>query len=135
MSTGLPRPGLARSAHRGRIKFLRVHIQRCCNRPTHDHAASLSEVARTSMRSAFRGPAHQLAVCMRINNCTHGHYGPSNQPCTSNCTSAEGLHFSAFHFLVNNVIIVFFAHYIPHREGTHHSLPHSRLLFAYKEES
>ena len=25
------------------------------------------------MRSAFRGPAHQLAVRMRINNCTHGH--------------------------------------------------------------
>ena len=24
------------------------------------------------MRSAFRGPAHQLAVRMRINNCTHG---------------------------------------------------------------
>ena len=37
------------------------------------------------MRSAFRGPAHQLAVRMRINNFTHGHnnnYGPSNQPCT-----------------------------------------------------
>ena len=36
------------------------------------------------MRSAFRGPAHQLAVRMRINNCTHGHnyyYSPSNQPC------------------------------------------------------
>ena len=32
------------------------------------------------MRSAFRGPAHKLAVRMRINNCTHGHnnnYGPS----------------------------------------------------------
>ena len=33
-----------------------------------------------------RGPAHQLAVRMRINNCTHGHnnsiIGPSNQPCT-----------------------------------------------------
>ena len=53
------------------------------------------------MRSAFRGPAHQLAVRMRINNCTHGHYGPSNQPCTSNCTSAEGLHFSAFHYKSN----------------------------------
>ena len=24
------------------------------------------------MRSALRGPAHQLAVRMRINNCTHG---------------------------------------------------------------
>ena len=94
MSTGLPRPGLARSAHRGRIKFLRGYVSissAAVNRPTHDHAASLSEVARTSMRSAFRGPAHQLAVRMRINNCTHGHYGPSNQPCTSNCTSAEGL--------------------------------------------
>ena len=55
------------------------------------------------MRSAFRGPAHQLAVRMRINNFTHGHhyYGPSNQllaanhACTSNCTCAcaEGLHF------------------------------------------
>ena len=98
MSTGLPRPGLARSAHRGRIKFLRGYVSissAAVNRPT--HAASLSEVARTSMRSVFRGPAHQLAVRMRINNCTHGHYGPSNQPCTSNCTSAEGLHFSAFH--------------------------------------
>ena len=101
MSTGLPRPGLARSAHRVRIKFLRGYVSissAAVNRPTHDHAASLSEVARTSMRSAFRGPAHQLAVRMRINNCTHGHYGPSNQPCTSNCTSAEGLHFSAFHY-------------------------------------
>ena len=26
MSTGLPRPGLARSAHRGRIKFLRGYV-------------------------------------------------------------------------------------------------------------
>ena len=38
------------------------------------------------MRSVFRGPAHQLAVRIRINNCTHGrpaghnyYYGPSNQ--------------------------------------------------------
>ena len=33
------------------------------------------------MRSAFRGPAHHLAVRMGINNCTHGHnnnYGPSH---------------------------------------------------------
>ena len=107
MSTGLPRPGLARSAHHGRIKFLRGYVSissAAVNRPTHDHAASLSEVARTSMRSAFRGPAHQLAVRMRINNCTHGHYGPSNQPCTSNCTSAEGLHFSAFHYIGNSLL-------------------------------
>ena len=30
------------------------------------------------MRSAFRGPAHQLAVRMRINNCTHGHNSINN---------------------------------------------------------
>ena len=114
MSTGLPRPGLARSAHRGRIKLLRGYVSKssaAVNRPTHIHAASLSEVAR----SAFRGPAHQLAVRMRINNFTHGHnyYGPSNQllaanhACTSNCTCAcaEGLHFSAFHFTSNTYII------------------------------
>ena len=44
MSTGLPRPGLARSAHRGRIKFLRGYVSKssaAVNRPTHDHAASL----------------------------------------------------------------------------------------------
>ena len=31
-----------------------------------------------SMRSALRGPAHQLAVRMRINNCTHGHNNINN---------------------------------------------------------
>ena len=44
MSTGLPRPGLARSAHRGRIKFLRGYVSKssaAVNRPTHDHTASL----------------------------------------------------------------------------------------------
>ena len=43
-STGLPRPGLACSAHRGRIKFLRGYAFKssaAVNRPTHDHAASL----------------------------------------------------------------------------------------------
>ena len=45
MSTGL---GLARSAHRGRIKFLRGYVSKssaAVNRHTHDHAASLREVA------------------------------------------------------------------------------------------
>ena len=44
MSTGLPRPGLALLAHRGRIKFLRGYVSKssaAVNRPTHDHAASL----------------------------------------------------------------------------------------------
>ena len=54
------------------------------------------------MRSAFRGPAHQLAVRMHINNCTHGHNnnnGPSNQPCTmrQQLRVRRGFaHFSAF---------------------------------------
>ena len=46
--TGLPRPGLARSAHRGGIKFLRGYVSKssaAVNRPTHGHAASLSGVA------------------------------------------------------------------------------------------
>ena len=49
MDTGLPRPGLARSAHRGRIKFQRGYVSKssaAVNQPTHDHAASLWEVAR-----------------------------------------------------------------------------------------
>ena len=43
MSTGLPRPRLARSAHRGRMKLLKgkcIQVQRC-SKPTHDHVASL----------------------------------------------------------------------------------------------
>ena len=81
MSTGLPRPGLARSAHHGRIKFLRGYVSKssaAVNRPTHDHAASLSEVVRLDVN------VWQLA----------------NHACTSNCTwaCAEGLHFSAFHY-------------------------------------
>ena len=43
MSTGLPRPGLARSTHRGRIKLLRGYISKSSagRKPTNDHAASL----------------------------------------------------------------------------------------------
>ena len=58
------------------------------------------------MRSALGGPAHQLAVRMRINNFTHGrhyNYCPiSHAPFASNCASAEGLHFSAFHLIGND---------------------------------
>ena len=89
MSTGLPRPGLARSAHRGRIKFLRGYVSKssaAVNPLTITQLACERYIAGTSMRSALRGPAHQLAVPvrMRINNCTHGHnnYCPFNQPCT-----------------------------------------------------
>ena len=44
MSTGLPRSGLARSAYRGRIKFLRGYVSKssaAVNRPTRDHPAIL----------------------------------------------------------------------------------------------
>ena len=44
MSTGLPRPSLARSAHRGRIKLLRGYVFKSSaalnSKHTHDHAAS-----------------------------------------------------------------------------------------------
>ena len=56
------------------------------------------------MRSAFRGPAHQLAVRMRINNMAIiiiMAQATSHAPCASNCTCAEGLHFSAFHLNSN----------------------------------
>ena len=96
MSTGLPRPCLARSAHRGRIKFLRGYVSKssaAVNPLTITQLACERYIARTSMRSAFRGPVHQLAVRMRIN------YGPSNQPCTMRQqlrVRRGGLHFSAF---------------------------------------
>ena len=64
------------------------------------------------MRSALRGPAHQLAVRIRINNCTHGRPAiiiiaqSTSQPCTSNCVCAEGLHFSAFHFVLQPIFTI-----------------------------
>ena len=68
MSTGLPRPGLTRSAaHSGRIRFLRGYVSKSSAAL---NPLTITQVARTSMRSALRGPAHQLAVRMRI---THGH--------------------------------------------------------------
>ena len=56
------------------------------------------------MRSAFRGSAHQLAVRMRINNCTHAiiiimAQATSHAPYASNCACAEGLYFSAFQII------------------------------------
>ena len=57
------------------------------------------------MRSAFRGPAHQLAVRMRINNNIIAPMAiiimaqaTSHAPCHSNCACAEDLHISAFHY-------------------------------------
>ena len=66
------------------------------------------------MRSVFRGPAHQLAMRMRINNC---YYGPSNQPCTSHAPCIhqqlhvrQGLCLSLLLFIFI-VCIVYFSHY------------------------
>ena len=77
------------------------------------------------MRSAFRGPAHQLAVRMRINNCTRYPVpmaiiiimaqATSHAPRASNCACAEGLHFSAFHYTGHNArleIILFTSSFI-----------------------
>ena len=51
------------------------------------------------MRSALRGPAHQLAVPVRMRINIHGHNKPAmHRPCASNCACAGGLHFSAFHY-------------------------------------
>ena len=68
MSTGLPRPGLARSAHCGRIKLLRGYVSKS--------SAALNPLTTTqlacelSMRgrslTALLGQSHQLAVRMRI---------------------------------------------------------------------
>ena len=68
MSTGLPRPGLVRSAHRGRIKLLRGYVSKS--------SAALNPLTITQLacelsmrgrsRTALLGPSHQLAVRMRI---------------------------------------------------------------------
>ena len=61
------------------------------------------------MRSAFRGPArpapsisgaHAYCACVLIIAPMAIMAQATSRPCTSNCTSAEGLHFSAFHFLI-----------------------------------
>ena len=93
MSIGLPRPGLAPSAHRGRIKLLRGYIFKssaALNPLTITQLACESQVY-TRSRTALCGPAHELAARMGIIITTH----PNNQPCANN--RAEGLHFSAFH--------------------------------------
>ena len=64
----IPRPGLARSAHRGRIKLLRGYVSKS--------SAALNPLTITqlacelSMRgrswTALLGPSHQFAVRMRI---------------------------------------------------------------------
>ena len=66
MSTGLPRPGLAHSAHRGRIKFLRGYVSKssaAVNRPTHDHAASLY-IINPRRACAARVTVVVLCVCL-----------------------------------------------------------------------
>ena len=70
MSTGLPRPGLARSAYRGRIKLLRGYVFKssaALNPLTITQlACELSMRGTCRSRTAMLGPSHQLAVHMRI---------------------------------------------------------------------
>ena len=58
------------------------------------------------MRSALRGPAHQLAVRMRINNCTHGHnnYCPINQPCHAPATALAPRVCTLVPFIIHAII-------------------------------
>ena len=68
MSTGLLRPGLVHSAHRGRIKLLKGYVSKS--------SAALNPLTITQLacelsmrgrsRTALLGPSHQLAVRMRI---------------------------------------------------------------------
>ena len=68
MSTGLPRPDLARSEYRGRIKLLRGYVSKysasltCLNSLTITQLACSCERYCTRSRTALHGPAHQLAV-------------------------------------------------------------------------
>ena len=71
MSTGLPRPGLAHSAHRGRIKLLRGYVCKSSTALTltiTQLACSCKRYVHVGTRSLtdLRVPAHQLAVRMRI---------------------------------------------------------------------
>ena len=70
MSTGLPRPGLARSAHRGRIKSLSLRGYVSKSSPALNPLTIMQLVCELSMRGSSRtallGPFHQLAVRMRI---------------------------------------------------------------------
>ena len=68
MSTGLPRPGLARSAHRGRIRSLREYVSKSSPalNPLTITQLACELSMRGSLRTALLGPSHQLAVRMRI---------------------------------------------------------------------
>ena len=62
------RPGLARSAHRGRIKFLRGYVSksRAALNPLTITQLACELSMRGRSRTALLGPSHQLAVRMRI---------------------------------------------------------------------
>ena len=68
MSTGLPRPGLARSAHRGRIKLLRGNVSKssAALNPLTITQLACELGIRGRLRMVLLGPSHQLAVRMRI---------------------------------------------------------------------
>ena len=71
MSTGLPRPRLARSAHRERIKLLRGYVSKssAALNPLTITQLACELSMRGKSRTALLGPSHQLAVRMRASVC------------------------------------------------------------------
>ena len=62
MSSGLPRPGLAHSAHSERIKLLRGYVSKSSAVPNPLTITQLAcERPRSRSRTALRVPVHQLA--------------------------------------------------------------------------
>ena len=64
MSTGLPRPGLVRSAHCGRIKLLRGYVSKssAALNPLMITQLACELSMRGRSRTALLGPSHELAV-------------------------------------------------------------------------
>ena len=114
MSTGLPRPGLARSAHRGQIKLLRGYVSKSSDALntlmiTQLHVASLREVvlAQIADRVAWPSPSISGARCACV-IMVHGpirygmQYSATRQFVSGSTTALHllrrgFLHFSAFH--------------------------------------
>ena len=66
INTSLHRPGLARSAHRGRVKLLRGYVSKSRAALSPLTITQLACELRDRSRTALRDPAHKLAVRMRI---------------------------------------------------------------------
>ena len=76
------------------------------------------------MRSALRGPAHQLAVPVRMRINIHGHnnYCPINQPCTAHApaTALAPRVCTLVPFIINYILCSFFCRFPGHRKLHHY---------------